>query len=272
MEEEADLCAAFCCLNAQRIVLIFRTELLGAEAAFAKDVRGAAHIRRLHPGFERDGFIEAEAQFLAVFDGESGFFAIAREALRGIVLGEGWESRCTRPGLFRHIKAPLHDRCGQRFVRSVVTTAVILSGGEGGEQEKGRDEARHAAINAGLPQLSAFRAPHFREGEKCLKSFEKCITCYHMSYASSRTSMSLDESTLNVLDLLAQKWGVSKSEVMRRAVRHMKEEEDMKDQCPKPLKALDWLQNGGGLTVQEAEVFRDEVQAERDGKRYWWEA
>lgn len=41
---------------------------------------------------------------------------------------------------------------------------------------------------------------------------------------------------------------------------------------PKPLQALDWLQNGGGLTVQEAEAFRAEVQAERDAKRYWWEA
>ena len=65
--------------------------------------------------------------------------------------------------------------------------------------------------------------------------------------------------------------GVSKAEVMRWAVRRIKEEEDMQDQCPKPLQALDWLQNGGGLTVQVTEAFRDEVQAERDAKRYWWE-
>ena len=92
-----------------------------------------------------------------------------------------------------------------------------------------------------------------------------------MSYALTRTSMALDQFTVRVLDLLAKKWGVPKAEVMRRAVRRIKEEEDMKDQCPKPLHALDWLQNGGGLTVQEAEAFRDEVQAERDAKRYWWE-
>lgn len=93
-----------------------------------------------------------------------------------------------------------------------------------------------------------------------------------MEYALTRTSMALDRFTLMALDELAKKWGVSKAEVMRRAVRNMKEEEDMKDQAPSPLKALDWLQNGGGLSVQEAEVFREEVQAERDAKRYWWEA
>jgi Arc/MetJ-type ribon-helix-helix transcriptional regulator len=93
-----------------------------------------------------------------------------------------------------------------------------------------------------------------------------------MAYALTRTSMALDQFTLRVLDSLAKKWGVPKAEVMRRAVRRIKEEEDMKEQAPKPLKALDWLQKGGGLTVKEAEAFREEVQAEREAKRYWWEA
>lgn len=84
--------------------------------------------------------------------------------------------------------------------------------------------------------------------------------------------MALDSFTLGVLDLLSKKWGVPKAEVMRRAVRHIKEAEDMKDQCPKPLEALDWLQNGGGLSLQEAEAFREEVRQEREAKRYWWEA
>ncbi len=93
-----------------------------------------------------------------------------------------------------------------------------------------------------------------------------------MSYALTRTSMALDQFTVGALNLLSNKWGVPKAEVMRRAVRRLKEEVDMKDQCPKPLESLDWLQNGGGLTVQEAAALRDEVQAERDAKRYWWEA
>jgi len=93
-----------------------------------------------------------------------------------------------------------------------------------------------------------------------------------MTYTLTRTSMALDQFTLGVLDTLSQKWAVPKAEVMRRAVRRLKEEEDMKDQCPKPLEALDWLQNSGGLTLQEAEAFRQEMHAEREAKRYWWES
>lgn len=93
-----------------------------------------------------------------------------------------------------------------------------------------------------------------------------------MAYALTRTSMALDQFTLKILDLLAQKWDVPKAEVMRRAVRRLKEEEDMKEHCPKPLEALEWLQQGGGMTIQEAEVFREEVRAEREAKRYWWES
>jgi hypothetical protein len=33
-----------------------------------------------------------------------------------------------------------------------------------------------------------------------------------------------------------------------------------------PLEALAWLQNGGGLSPQEAEAFRKEVQAERQAQ------
>lgn len=83
--------------------------------------------------------------------------------------------------------------------------------------------------------------------------------------------MALDQSTILFLDILAKKLALSKSEIMRRAVAKMKEDEDMKDNCPKPLQALDWLQNGGGMTLQEANAFKDEVSAERDAKRYWWE-
>ncbi len=93
-----------------------------------------------------------------------------------------------------------------------------------------------------------------------------------MTYTLTRTSMALDSFTLGALELLSKKWGVPKAEVMRRAVRHIKEAEDMKDQYPKPLEALQWLQNGGGMTVQEADAFREEVRGEREAKRYWWEA
>ncbi len=94
---------------------------------------------------------------------------------------------------------------------------------------------------------------------------------YHMNYNLKRTSMALDQWTLRVLAELAKKWDTSKAEVLRRAVRHLKEEEDKAMKHPKPLEALDWLQKGGGLSKEEALVLREEVAAERNAKRYWWE-
>ena len=93
-----------------------------------------------------------------------------------------------------------------------------------------------------------------------------------MTYTLTRTSMALDGWTLATLKDLAARWGVSKAEVMRRAVRQAKNDADRQAQQPKPLEALDWLQEGGGLRMQEAEAFREEIQAERQAKRYWWEA
>jgi hypothetical protein len=95
--------------------------------------------------------------------------------------------------------------------------------------------------------------------------------CYHMAYLLTRTSMALDTWTLRALGELAKKWNTSKAEVMRRAVKKIKEEADREIEHPKPLEALDWLQKGGGLTVKEAAKFREEVKAERQAKIYWWE-
>ena len=92
-----------------------------------------------------------------------------------------------------------------------------------------------------------------------------------MTYSSTRTSMALDQWTLKTLKTLAEKFGISKSEVMRRAVRDFNTHVEQEALRPSPLQALDFLQNGGGLSVQEAEEFRAEVQAERQAKRYWWE-
>ena len=48
------------------------------------------------------------------------------------------------------------------------------------------------------------------------------------------TSMAMDLFTLSVLNLLAKKWRVPRSMVMRQADRRTKADEDMKDNCPKP--------------------------------------
>lgn len=86
-----------------------------------------------------------------------------------------------------------------------------------------------------------------------------------------RTSMSLDSWTIQALKDLSEKWGISKAEVVRRAVRQLKQQADHEDAAPSPLEALDWLQQGGGLVAEEAAAFRDEVKAGRDARKYWWE-
>ncbi len=60
--------------------------------------------------------------------------------------------------------------------------------------------------------------------------------------------------------------------MIRRAVREMKERSDREKAAPKPLEALDWLQNGGGLVAEEAAEYRSAMIAERNAKKYWWES
>jgi hypothetical protein len=93
-----------------------------------------------------------------------------------------------------------------------------------------------------------------------------------MSYSLVRTSVSLDQGSLDTLDQLANKWSVSKAEVMRRALRKAKEEAELEDQRPTPLQAMEWLQGGGGLSVNDGADFKAAIQAERQAKRYWWES
>jgi len=94
---------------------------------------------------------------------------------------------------------------------------------------------------------------------------------YHMSYALIRTSMSLDSWTIQAMKDLSEKWGISKAEVVRRAVRQLKQQVEHEEAAPSPLEALDWLQKGGGMVAEEAAVFRAEVKAEREARKYWWE-
>ena len=93
-----------------------------------------------------------------------------------------------------------------------------------------------------------------------------------MSYALKRTSMALDAWTIQALKELSEKWGISKAEVICRAVRQFKEKSDVENQQIDPLQALEWLQQGGGLVAEEAEKFRTEVSAEREERKYWWES
>jgi Arc/MetJ-type ribon-helix-helix transcriptional regulator len=93
-----------------------------------------------------------------------------------------------------------------------------------------------------------------------------------MKYTSNlkRTSMSLDTDTLDSIESLATKWQTSKSEVIRRAVRNIKEDEAMKTARMTPIQALEWLQENG-ISQAEADTLMEEVRLEREAKKYWWE-
>jgi Arc/MetJ-type ribon-helix-helix transcriptional regulator len=84
--------------------------------------------------------------------------------------------------------------------------------------------------------------------------------------------MALDAWTTQALKELSEKWSISKAEVIRRAVRQLKEKADQEDQAMDPLQALTWLQQGGGLVAEDAEQFRANVKAEREERKYWWES
>jgi len=83
--------------------------------------------------------------------------------------------------------------------------------------------------------------------------------------------MALDGWTIRALDELSKRMQTSKADVIRRAVREMKDRSDREAAAPKPLEALDWLQSGGGLMAEEAAEYRSAMIAERNAKKYWWE-
>ena len=84
--------------------------------------------------------------------------------------------------------------------------------------------------------------------------------------------MSLDTGTLESLAALAKRSGISKAEVVRRAIRKMKEEAVNDAKRPSPLRALEWLQGDTGLTVADGADFKADIEAERSAKRYGWES
>jgi Arc/MetJ-type ribon-helix-helix transcriptional regulator len=84
--------------------------------------------------------------------------------------------------------------------------------------------------------------------------------------------MALDAWTIQALKELSEKWNISKAEVLRRAVRQLKEKADAEEQIVSPLEALEWLQQGGGLVAEDAEAFRTEMLANRDARKPWWDS
>jgi hypothetical protein len=80
-----------------------------------------------------------------------------------------------------------------------------------------------------------------------------------MAIPRIKATYSLDADTVRVLERAAHRWGVSKSEALRRAIRALastsasSEAED----------ALDQLQAAAGLTAKSADRWAKDVRAER---------
>ena len=88
-----------------------------------------------------------------------------------------------------------------------------------------------------------------------------------MAITSVRSTYSLDVETMGRIEQLARRWNVSKSEVLRRAVRMADEQSAVSDR----LTALKELQASMQLTPQQVEDWIAEVRAERDAHVMAWE-
>jgi len=82
-----------------------------------------------------------------------------------------------------------------------------------------------------------------------------------MAIPRVKATYSLDLQTVQALDDLARRWGVAKSEALRRVVRAAAEAEG--SLAGGPLGALDALQGSAGLTSARAAAWVREVRAER---------
>jgi hypothetical protein len=86
-----------------------------------------------------------------------------------------------------------------------------------------------------------------------------------MATQTVKTTYSLDLKTVRTLEALAQRWKVSKSEALRRAIRASAEREP-REAGREALRALDDLQQALGLTAETAERW---VEAVQDERRAW---
>jgi hypothetical protein len=83
-----------------------------------------------------------------------------------------------------------------------------------------------------------------------------------MATQTIKTTYSLDLKTVRALETLAQRWKVSKSEALRRAIQAAAEREPS-DAGRDALLALDELQRSLGLTAESAARWRRTIRTER---------
>lgn len=82
-----------------------------------------------------------------------------------------------------------------------------------------------------------------------------------MLKSKRRTSFALDAETIDRLQLLAGRWGVSQAEVVRRAVGRAAEAE-LSDSAGLLARLADYRRSGG-LAAEEAEAYLRTVDRDR---------
>jgi hypothetical protein len=83
-----------------------------------------------------------------------------------------------------------------------------------------------------------------------------------MAVTTSKVTYSLKPETVLRVEELAVKWGVPKSEVIRRVVDQAGQDKPAEEKVLTPLEALDWLQKNG-ISAKAATKFNREVRASR---------
>lgn len=83
-----------------------------------------------------------------------------------------------------------------------------------------------------------------------------------MATQTIKTTYALDVDTVRTLEQMARRWGVSKSEALRRAIRAAAAQ--VGESGGGALKALDKLQRAAALTNKEADGW---VRRARDARR-----
>ncbi len=87
-----------------------------------------------------------------------------------------------------------------------------------------------------------------------------------MARTTIRTTFALDPETVEALDRLADRWGASKSDVVRRTVRAAARVEEV-DATSDALRALEELQQTLGLDEERAEAWIRRIRDERTSGR-----
>jgi uncharacterized protein YerC len=134
-------------------------------------------------------------------------------------------------------------------------------GGDGAIDLKRSDGAMNVKRSDGASRTTIGRAAP--PGAALLR-FRQCYGIaipYRMAITSIKSTYSLDVDSVRKLDSIADRWRVSKSEALRRAIRIAAEQQASAG--AQPTAALDALQRSLNLTSAAADRWRRKVRSER---------